>query len=79
MFGKKFIFSIGITVSNGFFIIAPVITSIAENFGTFFIAGLSPAAIVLSILNCLIFFLLKPIVSLELTAYPSKAELFAAG
>ena len=38
-------------VSKGFLIIAPVITSIHDNLGTFLILGLSPAAIVFIILN----------------------------
>ena len=36
-FGKNLICSIGITVSNGFLIIAPVVTSIVENLEIFFL------------------------------------------
>ena len=40
---------------------------------------MSPAAIVLSILNFFVFFLVNPFVSSVRTANPSKAELFADG
>jgi hypothetical protein len=78
-FGKNCACSIGMMVSNGFLTIAPVITSIAENFGTFLIFGLSPAAKVFIILNFKDFFLLRFLVSFELIANPSNAVLFAAG
>ena len=58
---------------------APVITSIVENFGIFLIFGLSPAASVFIILNFLLFLLLKRLVSTELIAKPSYAVLSDAG
>ena len=79
LLGKNCACSTGIIVSNGFLIIAPVITSIVENFGTFLIFGLSPAAKVFIILNFKDFFLLRFLVSFELIANPSNAVLFAAG
>ena len=66
-------------VSKGFFITAPVITSIVEYLEIFFILGLSPAARIFIILNFIDFLLSILFVSLELIAKPSNAVLLAAG
>ena len=50
-----------------------------ENFLTFLLKGLSPAAIDPMILKSLLFFLLNLLVSLELIAKPSNAALLSDG
>ena len=68
LFTNNSAFSTGIIVSNGFWTIAPVITSIAEYLGIFLIYGLSPAAKVLIILNFFGFLMFSEFVSLEFIA-----------
>ncbi|GIS77220.1 MAG: hypothetical protein CM1200mP13_05790 [Candidatus Pelagibacterales bacterium] len=77
--GKKFCLFYRNYSIKRFFDYSPCHHLNCENFGTFLIFGLSPAAKVFIILNFKDFFLLRFLGSFELIANPSNAVLFAAG